>query len=111
MGNGRNRLDYQAGQGNEGIKTIHGVREAEMFIVGGITDGEGKKSNRMVFRIHGDKTFYFLFAKGVEENMRPAAGWLQEILEERIDGAREIASAPIPEDLVTDVPVGDPLEA
>jgi hypothetical protein len=86
------------------------VVPVEVFLAAGLTDGEGKKSNRLVFRFRGNKQFYFLFPKGTEEAMRPASGWLQEILEQQVGDVREMESAPIPEDPVTDIPVGDPLE-
>jgi len=106
----RSRLAYQPGEGNEGIKTVHSVVPVEVFLAAGLTDGEGKKANRLVFRFRGNPQFYFLFPKGTEEAMRPAAGWLQEILEQEA-GSIGASHAPIPEDLVTDdVPVGDPLE-
>lgn len=106
----RSRLNYQPGEGNEGIKTVHSVVPVEVFLAAGLTDGEGKKSNRLVFRFRGNKQFYFLFPKGTEEAMRPASGWFQEILEQHVSSMQAIQDAPIPEDLITDVPVGDPLE-
>lgn len=106
----RSRLAYEPGQGNEGIKTVHSVVPVEVFLAAGLTDGEGKKSNRLVFRFYGNPQFYFLFPKGTEEAMRPAAGWLQEILEQEVNGSQAVQSAPIPEDPITEVPIGDPLE-
>jgi hypothetical protein len=106
--NGRSRLDFEVGA-SAGVKTVKHVVPIEMFLAAGITDGEGKVSNRMVFRAKGDKRFYFLFPKGTEEAMKPAAGWLQEQLEAQA-GDFEADKAPIPEDPVTDLPA-DPLEA
>lgn len=109
MGNGRSRLNFEVGTAT-GDKTLRAVVPVDMFLAAGVTDGEGKTSNRLVFRFKGSKQFYFLFPKGTEESMRPAAGWLQELLEREV-GAHEDGGAPIPDDLVSDVPVGDPLEA
>jgi len=101
----RSSLTFETGA-EAGIKTVQKIVPVDIFLAAGITDGEGKKSNRVVFRAQGGKQFYFMFAKGTEENMRPAAPWLQEIL------SREVVDthAPIPEDLVKDIPTGDPLE-
>jgi hypothetical protein len=104
-------LNFQPGQGNDGVKTLHSVVPVDIFLAAGLIEGDGKKSNRLIFRFKGTKQFYFLFPKGTEESMRPASGWLQDILEREVDGLREAAVAPIPEDLVSDeVPVGDPME-
>jgi hypothetical protein len=108
MGNGRSRLNFDIGSA-EGIKTVKAVEPVDVFLAAGVTDGEGKKSNRLLFRFKGSKTFYFLFPKGSEEAMKPAAGWLQEIMEQQT--ADYINDEPLPEDPVTDVPTGDPMEA
>jgi hypothetical protein len=107
--NQRNRLNYQPGMGSEGTKTIHRVVPVDLYLAAGVTDGEGKMENRLVFRFPGNKQFYFMFSKGAEAAMKPAAGWLQELLEREIGSAAD-RDAPIPDDLVTDVPVGDPME-
>lgn len=106
--NGRSRLNFEVGP-SAGVKTVKHVVPIEFFLAAGVTDGEGKTSNRVVFRARGDKTFYFLFPKGTEETMKPAAGWLQDLLEREVGGI-EAEKAPIPEDPVTDLP-SDPLEA
>lgn len=108
--NQRNRLNYQPGMGNEGTKTVHRVVPVDLYLAAGVTDGEGKKENRLVFRFPGNKQFYFMFPKGTEAAMKPAAGWLQELLEREIGNNMVDRDAPIPDDLVTDVPVGDPME-
>lgn len=104
MPRGRSSLNFEVGAA-AGDKTVQRVVPVDMVLAVGIVDGEGKKSNRLLFRAEGGKTFYFMFPKGTEEAMKPAAGWLQEILE------REVGSttAPIPEDPVTEIPTGDPL--
>lgn len=101
----RTSMKFETGS-EAGYKTLQKVVPIDIFLAAGITDGEGKKENRIVFRAKGDTKFYFLFAKGTEANMRPAAPWLQELL------GREAGSqdAEIPEDLISDVPTGDPLE-
>lgn len=101
---GRSKLNFEVGEA-AGDKTVAKVVPVDMVLAVGITDGEGKKSNRLLFRADGGETFYFMFAKGTEEAMKPAAGWLQEILEREVGSA----TAPIPEDPVTEIPVGDPL--
>lgn len=106
--NTRSRLNYQPGMGNEGVKMVHRVVPVEIFLAAGVTDGEGKKENRLMLRFPGNKQFFFLFPKGTEAAMKPASGWLQEILEQEVGSM--VRDEPIPEDLVTDVPVGDPLE-
>ena len=108
MNKQRSRLDYTAGEGMEGVKSVHQVVPVEVFLAAGLTDGSGKKRNRLVFRFKGNKQFYFLFPPGTEEAMRPASGWLQDLLEQQVavTGAPE---APLPEDPVTDIPTGDPL--
>jgi hypothetical protein len=102
---GRSTLKFATGP-ETGLKTVQKVVPLEIFLAAGITDGEGKKSNRVVFRAKGTKQFYFMFQKGTEEAMRPAAQWLQDLLCQTSDSS----DAPIPEDLVKDIPVGDPLE-
>jgi len=104
--NNRNRLNFEVGS-EAGIKSVKHVVPTEMFLAAGITDGEGTVSNRIVFRSQGDSRFYFLFPKGTEEAMKPAAGWLQEALESKVDGMKN--AGPIPEDPVTDLPA-DPME-
>ena len=107
----RSRLAYIPGEGNDGIKTVHKLVPVEIFLAAGLTDGEGKKSNRLMFRFDGNPQFYFMFPAGTEDAMRPASGWLQEILENEANRMKSTSNAPIPEDLVTEsVPVGDPLE-
>lgn len=107
MTRGRSRLDFEIGPGI-GVKTVKHVVPIDIFLAAGITDGEGKVSNRVIFRAEGDKRFYFMFPKGTEEVMKPAAGWLQEQLQARVGGFAE-EQATIPEDPVTDLPT-DPME-
>jgi hypothetical protein len=104
MPSGRSKLNFEVGS-QAGDKTVSRVVPVDMVLAVGIVDGEGKKSNRLLFRAEGGETFYFMFPKGTEEAMKPAAGWLQEILEREVGSIRE----PIPEDPVTAIPTGDPL--
>lgn len=107
MISGRSRLDFEVGPGT-GVKTVKHIVPIEIFLAAGIIDGEGKVSNRVIFRSEGDERFYFMFPKGTEETMKPAAGWLQQQLEVRVGGPAMEACA-IPEDPVTDLPA-DPME-
>lgn len=107
MVGGRSRLGFEVGPG-AGTKTVKHVVPVQTFLAAGIVDGEGNTSNRLVFRADGDTKFYFLFPKGAEEVMKPAAGWLQEQLEAQIEGL-DAARAEIPQDPVKDLPA-DPLE-
>lgn len=66
------------------VKSVQQVVPAEIFFVSGITDGAGDRSNRLVLRLRGDSKFYFLFAKGVEENMKTPAPWLQKLIADRV---------------------------
>lgn len=104
---GRSKLSFEVGAGAD-VKTVKSLVPVEVFLAAGITDGEGKVSNRLVFRYVGDTKFYFLFPLGTEKTMKPAAGWLQEQLEAQI-GSFSASKEPIPEDPVTDLP-SDPLE-
>jgi hypothetical protein len=106
--NGRSRLNFEVGP-STGVRTVKHFVPVDIFLAAGLTDGEGKTANRILFRAKGDKTFYFMFPKGTEETMRPASPWLQEILEREMQGI-EAEKAPIPEDPVTDLP-SDPLGA
>lgn len=106
--NGRSRLNFDIGSSG-GMKSVKHFVPIDIFLAAGIVDGEGKTTNRIVFRAEGDKKFYFLFPQGTEETMKPAAGWLQELLEARV-GDPVPDTTPIPEDPVTDLPA-DPLEA
>jgi hypothetical protein len=105
MISGRSRLDFPVGE-EQGIKVVGAVVPMEIFLAANVVDGAGEKMNRLVCRPKGTKQFYFLLPRGAEEAMKPVAGWLQELLE------RESASlsGAIPEDPVTDVPVGSPME-
>jgi hypothetical protein len=86
-------------------KTVAKVVPVEFFLAAGIVDGEGKKSNRVLFRPVGTKKFYFLFAQGTEENMRTAAPWLQEAMEREL-GVRLTS---MPDDTAADLPTGSPV--
>lgn len=107
MANGRSRLRFEVGAG-AGSKTVKHVVPLEVFLAAGIVDGEGNSSNRVVFRARGDDRFYFMFPKGTEETMKPAAGWLQEKLEMLARGA-DADMVALPEDPVKDLPT-NPLE-
>lgn len=104
---GRSKLDFESNSVS-GLKTVQEVVPVQVVLAAGITDGEGKKSNRLMIKFAGQKQFYFLFPKGTEESMKPAAGWLQDILEREVGSDSNNDQIP---DLITDVPVGDPLEA
>jgi len=97
----RNRIDFQVGEDN--VKTLHKVAPMEIFLAA-YTDGAGKKEQRLVCRPRGTKKFYFLFAGGIEGNMKSAAPWLQEQLEAQVG----VTETPIEVDNVN-VPVGDPM--
>lgn len=105
MAGGRSRLNFET-SADAGYKTVKRVIGVELFLAAGITDGDGKKSNRLLIRAAGDTQFYFLFPKGVEEAMKPASPWLQELMEHELGSQ---TNEPIPEDSVS-VPTGDPLE-
>jgi len=107
MMSGRSKLNFEVGSGAD-MKTVQRVEPLEAFLAAGIVDGEGKSSNRLVFRARGNPQFYFLFPQGTEKVMKPAAGWLQEQLEAQVGGF-DAAKESIPEDPVTDLPA-DPLE-
>ena len=104
---GRSKLNFEVGAGAE-VKTLKHAVPVELYLAAGIVDGEGKVSNRLVFRSPGNPSFYFLFPQGTEKTMRPAAGWLQEQLEAQLNSMSDDPTA-IPEDPVTDLP-SDPLE-
>lgn len=104
---GRNRLSFESGPGAGG-RTVKHLVPVEVYLAAGITDGEGSTSNRIVFRAKGDSRFYFMFPKGTEETMKPAANWLQGVLEGKV-GELASAGAAIPEDPVKDLPT-DPME-
>jgi len=72
------------------VKVLSKVAPVEIFLAA-YTDGNGKKEQRLVTRVRGTKKFYFLFANGVESNMRSAAPWLQSQLEDAVVSS----SAPI----------------
>ena len=101
---GRSTLKFATGP-ETGLKSVQKVVPIEIYLAAGITDGEGKKSNRVMFRAKGGKHFYFMFPKGTEEGMRPAAQWLQDLVSQSVESGAE----PIPEDLAG-VTAGDPLE-
>ena len=105
---GRSRLSFEVGAGAE-VKTVKRVVPVELFLAAGVVDGEGKSSNRLIFRAPGNPSFYFLFPPGTEKNMKPAAGWLQEQLEAQTRDLADVAVTAIPEDPVTNLP-SDPLE-
>ena len=104
MANVRNRLPAEPEP--KDYKSIGVVTPLEFFLVGNVTDGEGKTSpSRVVLRIRGSKKFYFPFAPGTEQSMKTASPWLQKALEDAIDGQRGDAG---PDDLGSVVPTGNP---
>lgn len=104
MAGNRNVLKFDT-PSDGGYNTVKKVIGVDLFLAAGIKDGEGKQSNRLLIRAHGDTQFYFLFPKGSEENMKPASEWLQKLMEQEVGGTAEI-----PDDLITSVPTGNPLE-
>jgi len=105
---GRSKLNFEIGAGLES-KTVKNLVPVDIFLAAGITDGEGKTSNRLVFRAEGNPTFFFLFPKGTEGTMKPAAEWLQVQLETHAQDLKRLSVGTLPEDPVTDLPA-DPLE-
>jgi hypothetical protein len=104
MANARNRLPAEPESAD--YKSIGKVASLELFLVGNVTDGEGKTAPaRIVLRIRGDKKFYFPFAPGTEQSMKTASPWLQKALEAAIDGRQGEAG---PDDLGSAVPTGSP---
>lgn len=105
---GRSRLNFEVGPGAE-VKTVKHAMPVDVFLAAGIVDGEGKTSNRLVFKAKGNPQFYFLFPSGTEKSMKPAAGWLQDQLEAQVRDLEDTEITTIPEDPVTNLP-SDPLE-
>ena len=104
MANTRNRLPPEPEP--TAYKSIGLVAPLDFYLVGNVTDGEGKTSpSRIVLRIRGSKKFYFPFAPGTEQSMKTASPWLQKALEEAIDGRLGEAG---PDDLGSAVPTGSP---
>jgi len=83
----------------------------DFFVVGNITDGEGQVTpSRVVCRIRGTQKFFFPFAKGVEENMRSVAPWLQKLLDEKVGGQIDPKVQPVmPPDIDKPIATGSPL--
>lgn len=109
MAHARNRVEVASDSPD--LKTIKHMVPVELFFAGQIIDGNGDVSNRLLLRIKGDKQFYFLFAKGVEENMKKPAPWLQDALERKYNetfGSAEGEDGPA--DMEAGVPAGNPLE-
>jgi hypothetical protein len=105
MSNQRNRLAPEADEPE--YKSIGSIAPLDYYVVGNITDGEGAATpSRVVCRIRGTKKFFFPFAKGVEENMRSVAPWLQTLLEGKIDSKSPAATPP---DIDETVATGSPL--
>ena len=105
---GRSKLSFEVGPGAE-VKTVKHAMPVDIFLAAGIVDGEGRTSNRLVFKAKGSPNFYFLFPNGTEKGMKPAAGWLQDQLEVQVRDLEDAKVGAIPEDPVTDLPA-DPLE-
>lgn len=90
---------------SEKMKSLEHLVPMEFFGAVGVVDGNGIKRNRVVFRFKGTKQFFFVFPEGTEESLRPAAGWLQTLLEKEAgDHAGEM-----PEEKTADIPTGSPL--
>ena len=105
MASGRSSLKFETSL-DSGFKSVQKVVPIDIFLAAGIVDGDGKKSNRVVFRAAGDTQFYFMYPKGTEELLKPAAGWLQEQLERETGSILE----GIPVDLISEGLLGNPLE-
>lgn len=88
-------------------KSVKQLIPMDLYFADRITDGNGDVSNRILLRIRGTRQFYFLFAKGVEENMKKPAAWLQKELEHMVGDTEEAQ----PEDMEAPkgVPIGSPL--
>lgn len=90
---------------SEQLKSLEHLVPLEFFGAVGVVDGNGVKRNRVVFRFKGTKQFFFPFPEGTEEALKPAAGWLQELLEKEAgDHAGEL-----PEEKAADISTGSPL--
>jgi hypothetical protein len=108
MANTRNALDLPSD--NRALKSVGRVSPIEVYAAGDIVDGNGDRiPTRVVFRIKGTKKFFFLFAKGTEEDMRTPAPWLQKELERMIDGESGAGDA-APDDMNKSIPVGNSIE-
>jgi hypothetical protein len=104
MANTRNRLPPEPE--SKDYKSIGMVAPLDLYLVGNVTDGEGKtQPSRVVLRIRGQKKFYFPFAPGTEQSMKTASPWMQKALEDAIDGRQGEAG---PDDLSNAVPTGSP---
>jgi len=90
---------------SENMKSMEHLVPLEFYGAVGVVDGNGIKRNRVMFRFKGTKQFFFAFPEGTEEALKPAAGWLQELLEKEVGdhvGA-------MPEEKTSDIPTGNPL--
>ena len=104
MANTRNSLPAEPEPRD--YKSISTVAPLDFYLVGNVTDGEGRTTpSRVVLRIRGQKKFYFPFPPGTEQAMKTASPWLQKALEDVIDGQRGNAG---PDDLGSAVPTGSP---
>jgi hypothetical protein len=84
-------------------KTVTKVQKVEVFAVSYV-DGNQMADTRFVARLEGGRVM-MLHPEGVDDKLRPPAGWLRDQVE------RLIGTAPkpeIPEDKVKDLPA-DPL--
>lgn len=102
----RSRLKIETG--GERLKTVKHLAPVELFFAAVVTDGNGDVSNRLVLRLAGDDQFYFLFPKGTEEGLKKPATWLQKVLKRM---APVGIGQGVPEEAVTKIPTGSPLES
>lgn len=98
---GRARLEFDPP--SRGLKQVQAMSPVEMFVAK-IVDGNNKAATRLMFRIRGDKQFYFLFPNGTEETLKVPAGWCQQQLERL--APMDMAAGFSQDDVA--VPVGDP---
>ena len=89
-------------------KSVQKVIPVEFYMAAGMVDGNGKSANRILFKPVGGEDYYFLFPEKVEEAIRPAAKWLKDIMDRETGSG--LVGEDIPEDLVNDGLVSNPLE-
>lgn len=98
----RNQLEFDR---LDSSKELQAMSAVDCYVIH-VMDGSGKEATRLVFRIKGDRQFYFLLPEGAEEKLQKPSPWLQKLLEER---AATLSNPVLP--TAADVPVGNPLEA
>lgn len=91
---------------SDNVNSVQKLVPVEMFLALNIVDGEGNKTNRIVFRADGMTDFQFLFpGGGKHEGAVPRmAKWTQDALQQL---AEHVEADSIPETKVS-VPVGAP---